>query len=767
MTSQSSTNNKSGISFLSLLREDSRHKLWMLALSVLGSLSAGPLAFLFVFTNGYSFNQNRYYVIIGDNVFKKSDGSFYMTKVKYYQELLQNCTQYLNGIYMAFMCFVAFMGAIIVACYGFQFLYKKRMVDLYHSAPLSRTKLFFVNWTDGFLIWLVPAFVCNLITFVMACFFVNGTHIATLFATILISILRQCLVFLIVYNTFLVAVMLSGNIINATINGLTYGLLVFGVVAMILLLMAGFRGSFYMPTQAYVMHPLYVLSPLTTPVLLMIQWYSGEYPFAVWGIQLIGGIVIMIANLFLAHFLYLKRPSELAERGLECKPVRIVFRGTLSLLSGVLFAAAFMEVTNRHNFAWIIFGAFFGSALAFAVLNVIYHVNFKELLSHKLQYVIVFAGCLILFFGSMFDIIGFEKRLPKKENIKGLQLCVSNLTDYSFHLANNNIFDYDAPSDQYISRDQDSIYKFLEACVKKDREPGSYFRITVKVQTTFGSYYRKYSLSYRDLELLAPFVETKEYKEVYYLLPSGKLGLPHHIVLSGYMNQQKVISEQEKLEELMQAFTEDFHDHSTIPELMKRSQRFVLRFWYNIDDAYNPLISSSERSAEYSIPYSYTRTIALIDKWYPDMVWDPTPADTIALDYSVDFYLPEGMSAHDALYEYFGYDPSGHPLQAPAMHDNNLEAVGYITCDFSSENVEFLKEIEPYLIWGTYSNGLDYEYVLLGRALLKEGPFANGGAANCYVRYGTLPLSVLKEIEKNMTVHNYDSNEYGEYYYYD
>ena len=426
-----------------------------------------------------------------------------------------------------------------------------------------------------------------------------------------------------------------------------------------------------------------------------------------------------------------------------------------------------MEMTNR-NFGWIIFGAFFGSALAFAVLNVIYHVNFKELLSHKVQYAIVLTCCLIIFFGAMFDVIGYEKRLPNKANIKGLQLYISTLTDQSYRHQVNNIFDYDAPSDQYTGRDQESIYRLLEACVKTQREPGNYFRLNVKVQTTFGSYYRTYSLSYNDLELLAPFVESKEYKEVYYPLQSGKLGTPHHIVLTGYMDQLRTITEQANLEELLQAFSQDFNDHGTIPEMMKKSQQFVLRFWYD-DDNYKPNMGYfyDRGSIEYSVPYTYTRTIALIKKWYPDIKWDPTPADAYELDYNFGIYLREGMNAHDALYEYFGYDPNGNPLTEPAKYNNGMDAVGYASIDVSTSDVDFLKDIEPYLIWGTYINSLDYEYVLLGRALLNEDRFANGGTANCYVRYGTLPLSVLQEIEKNMDLYNYDNDEYGPIYYYD
>lgn len=761
MTSQNSTNNKTGISFWNLLREDVSHKLWMLALSVLGSFTAGPLAFLFAFTNGYSFHESRYYKIIGENVYRKSDGSFLMTLAEYYLELLNGWKTYLNGVYMLLMCIIAFVGAIIVACYGFQFLYKKRTVDLYHSAPISRKKLFAVMWTNGFLIWLVPAFVCNLITFLLSCIFMKGMFIGTVFAGIMIGMLRQCLVFLIVYNVFLVAVMLSGNLINAALNGFTLGLLVFAVVAMFLLLFNYFTRTFYLPSDMYIFHPLYMLSPLTTPVLLMVQWFSDAYSFDVWGIHLIGGIVIMIANLFLALFLYLKRPSELAERGLECKPVRMVFRGAISLMSGVLFAAAFMEVTNRYNFAWMIFGAFFGSALAFAVLNVIYHVNFKEILSHKLQYVIVLAGCLVIFFGAMFDVTGYDKRLPREENITGLQLYISGLVDQSYYL-NNGGYDNDEPSDAFLFKSQEDIHRLLDACVNNPKTVGNYLHVYVKVHTRLGSYYRRYRLSFQDLEVLEPFWESKEYVETYYPLQSLKLGLPNLITLNGYMGQTRDIDDKGRLEELMQAIHQDFEEHHTITELLKTSQRFALRIMYNEDAEthYN-----NRNTFEYSIPYSYKNTIALIEKWYPEINFDPTPEDVSILDCDFDFNLPKGMSAHDALYEYFGYDPKGNPLTVPAEKHDNDELTGYITCSFSTDDVEFLKEIAPYLIWGTYNNRLDYEYARLGRALITLGSYGDEGAANCYIHYGKLPLAILKKIEENMQTYYYDNEESYPVYY--
>lgn len=750
MTSQSSTNKINTVSLWSLMREDLRRKTWMIALSILGSFLAGPVAFLFYFSDGMNGRINQYIQIVGDAVYSR-EGDFLMTLQEYYKTLLEQATGYLNSYYFILMLVIAFVGAMIVAFFGFRFLYHKRMVDLYHSAPVSRRKLFTAFWLNGVLIWLMPALATSLLVFVFASIFTKGNYVATLLVTVLHMLLRLCLCYLIVYHVCLVGVMLSGNVINAIVNGLAIGLLVLGCVVAVIALSETFYANYYLPSELFFENPLYGLSPLVTPILLTYYWMregGAVTALLVW--HLVCGIIVMLGNLVLAYLLYLRRPSELSERGLENKWVRILLRSSICVVGGIGFAMIFQIAAGFGRFGWILFGMFFGSALSFCILNVIYHCTFKEVFSHKINYAIVLGICLVLFFGAMFDVTGYGKRLPKKENITGISLCVPKYMDNDANaLLSKDGLLYDihgsGPNPAYTSRDQESIYNLLSACVKNDGLSwNSYTNVTVKVYTKFGSYYRSYKLPDEDYALLAPFVESREYAEVNYPVKSLKLGMPTSVTLVSSFGRDDQINDPSRIEALMNAMHQDFEDHRTQKDLLRDSRVFALRMSF-------PREGGNRINYSYNIPYWYERTVSLVKGWYPDRQWDPYIEDIEQFVLSSEITVLEGQSPHAALLKLYGYDENGMPLTdltaLPAKYriSNSESTYTYADWAFKASSTDFLKDIEPCLIWGLYENPLENDYVFLGTAYLKEG-----GTARCYIQASKLPLSVLAEIETKL-----------------
>ena len=751
MTSQSSTNKKS-ISLLGLMREDLHHKTWMLALSILGSFLAGPVACLFAFSEEYG-NRNAYYKIIGDQVFNRQ-GEFLMTLQELRLEHLNVCKHYLCTYHTILMAIIACIGAAIVAILGFRYLYHKQMVDLYHSAPVTRGKLFTAYWLEGFLIWFVPAFVGSLLVFVELAVYMGGAYLGTIFVTVLLTLLRLSLCFLIVYHVCLVGVMLSGNVLNAILESLTLGLLVFFMTVAVMVLQNVFYSTAYHPDYMQYFHPLYALSPLTTPVLLIYNWSkdSSAIPTMPW--HLWGGILLMLVNLALAFFLYQKRRSELSERGLEAKFARIPFRFCISVLGGIFMGLIFHETTRAiTRIGWTAFGVLFGTALTFCVLNVIYHVNFKEVISHKLQYVLVLVTTMVIIFGMFFDLTGFDKRLPKKESITGLSLYVNGLNDPDCHVVlTKDGFetksDWDGPSEGLVSRDAGQIYDFLKACIASEgMKSGRFHRLTVKVSTKLGSYYRSYKISDEYLALLEPLVETKEYTETFYPLKSLKFGSPKMVTLSGSLTTDSFIRDPEKIDMLMNAIHQDFEEHLNLSDLLAKSRLFSLSFRYEWN--------GGTRSFQYDIPYWYQHTIALVNSWFPNKQWDPDLNEIISLNLYGDLGLLENETMHDALYCYYGFDPNGSALSAPTSASRIYYAdhPSYMHWNFTLTDLDFLKELEPYLIWGYYDEGLTLDYISIGTAEFSSYE----GRINCYIQYGKLPADLLKAIENYAKTGYYES----------
>ncbi len=745
MTSQSSTNNRSGISLWSLMREDLHHKHWMLALSILGSFFAGPVAFLFAFFGRYDY-RNASVRIVGDKVYALS-GEFLMTLEQYYQGKLENCRYCLSSYLLVLMGIIAIVGALIVAIFGFYFLYHKRMVDLYHSAPVSRCKLFTAIWLNGFLIWFVPALACSLLLFVEASIYMQGALLGSLFVSVMRMLLRLALCFLIIYHACLVPVMLSGNVINALVGAFSYGLLVFVMAGAVMVLAYDFYDTVYITDTTAFTHPLHVLSPFTTPVILLVEWASSDLPVPTYLWHLLAGIVIMLVNLILAYLLYLKRPSELAERGLEAKGVRIFFRFFISLLGGTGLALLFYQ-TARPRLPWMVFGALFGTAITFCILNVIYHGTFKEVFSHKLQYFLVLASTLALLLCMMFDVTGFDNRLPKKEDLTGISIYVQGLSELRYQydpVTNKLLADGNEPIAAITSATPDQIHALLTACVNaNNRQLGSYRHLNVKVNTKHGSYSRRYKLSFEDLELLRPFLESEEYAETYYPLKSMKYGYPHSILLSRSFTIDEQIDDAAKIRELTDAYHKDFEAHRSMEYLFRDSRLFTLVFYYGSSDG-------SRIGHYYQIPYWYENTIQLVKSWYPKSQWDPYPEDVTRVEFSEEATLYPGDSVKNAIYRHYGYGETGTPLSEPAKAPTGIEHNYYSFAHwiFFENDASFLKELEPYLIWGDYSDALTLDYVRIGWAELETG-----GNVDVYVKYGKLPLSLLNKMVENATVNS-------------
>ena len=772
MTSQKSTN-KSSICLLALIREDLRHKHWMLALSILGSFLAGPVAALFFLS--MIDNRKRNFLVIDDAIYTMNH-EFLMTLSQYYADKLSVARQFLNTYSFLLMLGIAFIGAMIVAFLGFRYLYHRQMVDLYHGIPVTRKKLFLSGWLSGLLIWLVPAVISSFIVALILIIYLKGMFFGTILAETLLVLLKLTLCFLIVYNVCLVGVMLSGNALNALVSGLGYGLIIAMIVICYYVMAQYFFDTFYMRDSMLYTNPLFVFSPLTTPLVLAYQWIAKDVSPNYHAWHLCGGILFCILNFVLAAYLYLKRPSELSERGLENKPVRILLRAGISLIGGLVFSMVCYAGADRM-FPWMVFGTVLGSALTFCVLNVIFHCTFKEVISHKIQYMIVLALSIAFVSTMMFDLLGYDKRLPNEKDIKGISIyCYSmNESNWGFELQGDTlVFITDEMPANFIACDDPSkIRALLSACIKDTKDGWTYDMRTdsviVKVKTTFGSYYRTYELSERnEVEFLAPMVETEEYAKTYYPIQSLEYGKPIAIALYGTFITQEYIHDATKIDALMQALHQDFEEHRTAYDLLRESRTFKLSFIYPSDNLIHTSFSLD-------IPYWYEHTISLVEEWYPQKQFDPVVSELTKFTVNASFDIAEGEDLHTALYRHFGYDLQGNPLSSPAEKSvvSNISPRGYVYWSFelSEEDMELLAAQEPYLIWGHYEDPLYNEYAEFG-----WGETEQGGAADCFIRYGKMPLEILQKMEQNAKIVLYDDAEiygstndpyYAEKYYID
>jgi len=768
MTSQNYTPKR--IPLRSLMREDLRHKNWMILLSVIGNIFTGPLALYFYFSfhayNGYRFTSNNMVV---------NEAGYIVTSVdKWNLKKALDCLYFVNTNLLLYMGAIAFAGALIVGIESFRYLFSRKMVDLYHSAPVTRRKLFTAVWLNGFLIWFVPFFISILLALVAASFVMKGILWGTLLARLLFLVLRLTLCYLTVYHFCIVCVMLCGNLITSICTILYCGICIAAGHIMISNIMNTYSGTFYLSARRLLTAPTNALSPLISPLCLVYYW-KQLLSFPVWGALLITTIIIMLFNLILGYYLYQKRPSELAEQGIALKPVRILIRSSATILGGLFCAYLLLDISPSQSLPWILFGIFIGTAFTFCLLNIVCHYNMKQLFSHKLQYLILLFVCAGIYMGMMYDVTGYNTHIPGKSSIISMQLYCDDLCtgDYNFRYSDTGLIRYTetALKDPYAPKftDQEKIYQFLKnisSIQKRNEFPDSFLQILVNVKTRYGSFLRSYLVTENEYELLKPFVETPEYLSHYYPIKyTGKI--PSSCSIRSSFSSSPQITDANKLTELMDALRTDFQEHSTIQDLLCSGDTLQLNMRF---PAQNTLAEGTNYySFSYQIPFWYTHVIELVERWYPDDDWSRPSSPINQLN--VRIILPqdsETESTHDALYRFLGFAPDGTVLdqENTLSTGNRIPYTAHQQIQVNIVDPHMLAELEPLLEWGnsyTLIAGLEYTLpVDLGTAR-----FSDGSAELCQIKRGKLPPDILQFIDENCQVHNLFESEFPEEFYND
>ena len=193
--------------FLKGMKEDLRHKVWMLALSLLGNFLAMPVLWLLNYSD----------VAFADVRMLTSE----MTARQQAEAIAQSTERMINffgkGLVIA-ASIIAILGAVVVGLECFHYLQQKSMVDTYHSLPVGKTQLFGIKYINGLLIWLVPYLFCTVLTLVFAGILLARVGGSGGILGLILEAAKNTAVlmvlFLLIYHLLLLATMLTGNMLN-------------------------------------------------------------------------------------------------------------------------------------------------------------------------------------------------------------------------------------------------------------------------------------------------------------------------------------------------------------------------------------------------------------------------------------------------------------------------------------------------------------------------------------------------------------------------
>lgn len=390
----------SRVLFSKLLKDEMKRKVWIAVVVLLVMILAGPVALLM-----------RY-----------EDYSSYMMP----QELINSMANMLCPSLDRAAITIAI--AVLLALTGFAYLFSKKQVDLYHSIPVKREKLFMVSYISGLLIY-TGAYLVQIITVIIAAvskgFFTNEMGLSYLR-----TIGGDYLHFLLIYHVTIIAVMLTGNLLVAIAASgvlLFYGL----VVSQILyeyssMYFATFNT--YPATEGALWKRIPFISPVASYVYFInYSTYYSDVPAGEQAGHIVLTILITAALLFLAVYLYKKRPSEAAGKALAYKKTESVIRILIVLLGAIMGGLSFVSMNNKSTSGWFWFGLILCGVVSHCLMEIIYRFDFKAFAGHKLQ----LAGCLAaaVLIGLIYrqDLFGYDTYLPDMNQIQSASVAFTNV----------------------------------------------------------------------------------------------------------------------------------------------------------------------------------------------------------------------------------------------------------------------------------------------------------------------------------------------------
>lgn len=310
--------------------------------------------------------------------------------------------------------------ALFLLYYGFHYLHSKQETDFYESLPMKKQERFKINFASHIFIFGTLAVINT--GFKLGLLTLYQINRFELFQALLWNLISMILIYLMIWFTAALVVVLTGNMI---VSILGFGA-ISAYVPLILYELIPTFSSMYFDTYTYESwqpRAQYYFSPLTIAYKIIndwnVTWTASEHYKS-----MIAGIIYVIVVGILAYILYLKRPSEAAGRAMAFEKANPIIRCILvvpiSLYSGILFLA----VSFSQSTFWMIFGIVFGAIVLHGIIEGIFQSDIRAIFHKKLQLLGCIAVAFVFFFVFKTDLFGYDSYLPEEDKLETIELEV-------------------------------------------------------------------------------------------------------------------------------------------------------------------------------------------------------------------------------------------------------------------------------------------------------------------------------------------------------
>lgn len=443
-------------SFKSLVRHNMTSRMWAIALSILGCM-AGLLLPIFAIQQNYQV-QLKF----------TTEPDYARTAADVLKDTQNNIAQVIS-FDSPFIKLVLIVLATLCGVAMFRYLHDRRQVDFYHALPISRGKLFAVNYISGVLL-VLPFY---LIVLVIGLIFVSAMGLGGQITGALLvqSILGNIAYFLLNYTVAVLCTVLTGNTIITVLLGIWAQLGIPVLMVMVQCYQAMFYETFSSTVPLMQTFVLYG-SPMCNYLVTFHDTHTMYVPLFDTALDVVGGMAVLIYPVILtivlgvlSYFLFVRRKSENTGMAVSFRRAKAPIKWFMSIFSGLGFGLIFTVIfSGTSGGMW--FGLVFGVVLCHMIVEIIYDFDFKALLHHWKQMIVLAILAVVVVAGIKNDVFGYDNYIPDVDDI------ASAAIESSYYNIDWNYNVQDIYKDQLTDAESiEKIHQLAELSVANNGKP--------------------------------------------------------------------------------------------------------------------------------------------------------------------------------------------------------------------------------------------------------------------------------------------------------
>ncbi|RKD21402.1 ABC-2 type transport system permease protein [Caminicella sporogenes DSM 14501] len=316
-----------------------------------------------------------------------------------------NIERYFNIYSHGFQITFSVIFPILLATLIFRYIQVKSSAGMIHSFPFTRNILFNSHILSNLIIISIPVFINFIIMFLVYKGLYTGEKIVMsdvykwFFITLLIN---YTVLFMTVF-----AGMISGVSFIQSVLSLIFLFLPLGLTGLVLMALDNILFGFVPEADTFIKDFAFKAIPVTNQLykeknIMIIIWY----------------IILLFILFFVSKYLYNKRNLETAGDSITFDILKPLFKYGVAFCTMIIGGLYFSAIGRESSF-WLYFGFFIGAVFGYIIAEMI--IEKSIWVFNKLWGLLPFIIIAGLFFAIVdFDLIGYEKRLPKISKIESV-----------------------------------------------------------------------------------------------------------------------------------------------------------------------------------------------------------------------------------------------------------------------------------------------------------------------------------------------------------